>query len=315
VDQLNWRQGDQERLLILDWLTTVDYALQQSDFINRRTPGTGQWFLHSEEYQTWLQTTNRTLFCPGIPGAGKTILTAIMIDDLTTRFQTDPDIGIAFTYCDFRRRDEQKAYDLLASLLKQLSQKRSSMSGSVKALYDQHKDKRTRPLFNEISTTLQSVVFMYSRVFIVIDALDECQTSDGCRTRFLTELFKVQASSQANIFITSRSTPEVTRKFGGCISLEVRASGKDVRRYLDDQIFRLPGFVNVNSELQEEIKAGIIRSVQGMCVYYLYLLISSAPSRFINRQEIPKGCSSSSSKTTHRFRSLRPCVPERDGTD
>ena len=183
-------RDSENRAAILDWLTQVDYASQQNDFIARRQEGTGQWLLDSGEYQTWLQSAKKTLFCPGIPGAGKTILAAITIDNLTARFQKDPSIGIAYIYFNFRRRDEQKAVDLLASLLKQLSQQRASLPDNVKALHDQHE--RTRPSFEEISKTLQSVAAIYSRVFIVVDALDECQAFDGCRTRFLTELFKVQ---------------------------------------------------------------------------------------------------------------------------
>src|ERR1700733_3943383 len=66
-----------------------NYASQQNDFIARRQEGTGQWLLDSGEYQTWLQSAKKTLFCPGIPGAGKTILAAIAIDNLTARFQKD----------------------------------------------------------------------------------------------------------------------------------------------------------------------------------------------------------------------------------
>lgn len=40
-----------------------------------------------------------------------------------------------------------------------------------------------------VSRTLQSVADLYSRVFIIIDALDECQASHGCRARLLTEIF------------------------------------------------------------------------------------------------------------------------------
>jgi predicted Zn-dependent protease len=100
-----------------------------------------------------VQTPKKTLFCPGIPGAGKTILTTITIDDLTMRFQSEADIGITYLYCNFRRQDEQKADHLLASLLKQLSQERTSLPDSVKALYEKHKDQQTRPSFDEISRT------------------------------------------------------------------------------------------------------------------------------------------------------------------
>jgi hypothetical protein len=136
-----------------------------------------------------VQAPKKTLFCPGIPGAGKTILTAITIDDLTMRFRSEADIGIAYLYCNFRRQDKQKANDLLASLLKQLSQERASLPDSVKALYKKHKDKRTRPSFDEISKTFQSVTAMFSKVFIIIDALNKCQTTNSCQTRLLTEIF------------------------------------------------------------------------------------------------------------------------------
>jgi hypothetical protein len=273
VDRLNKRQDDrecrEERQTILEWLTTIDFAPQQSDFINRREAGTGQWLIDSEEYQTWVQTPKKTLFCPGIPGAGKTILTAITIDDLTMRFRSEADIGIAYLYCNFRRQDEQKADDLLISLLKQLSQERASLPDSVKALYKKHKDKRTRPSFDEISKTLQSVAIMFSRVFIIIDALDECRTTDGCRTRLLTEIFLTQAKSRANVFATSRFLPEVTERFEETISLEIRASEEDIRRYLDGCMFRLPAFVSRSPDLQGEIKTGIVLLVKGMWVPYI----------------------------------------------
>jgi hypothetical protein len=154
VDQLNQRQNDQERLAILDWLTPIDYTSQQNDYISRRQAGTSQWLLDSTEFQTWLETGNKTLFCPGIPGAGKTILTSIVVEDLCNRFQNDATIVVAYLYCDFRRQDEQTAEDLLASLLKQLAQGRYSLPDNVKSLHDKHKDKRTRLLFNEISKAL-----------------------------------------------------------------------------------------------------------------------------------------------------------------
>lgn len=268
------REASEEHKTVLDWLTPIDYASQQSDFISRRQPGTGQWLLDSTDFKTWVETDKQILFCPGIPGAGKTILTSIVIEYLHNKFrkgnarnidnQDGGNIGIAYLYCNFRQRYEQKANDLLASLLKQLSQARTSLTGSMKDLYNQHRSSRTRPSFDEISRTLQSVAAMHPRVFIIIDAIDECQTSDGCQTRVLTEIFNIHANSRANIFATSRFIPEIARKFEEGVSLEIRASEEDVRRYVDGHIFRLPGFVHGNHNLQEEIKSRIVRSVRGM---------------------------------------------------
>jgi hypothetical protein len=265
------RQRSQEHQTILDWLTGIDYAPQQTDYIKRRQPGTGQWLLDSAEFQTWTNTNKQTLFCPGIPGAGKTILTSIVVEDLITRAQNDLNIGIAYIYCNFRRRDGQKAEDLLASLLKQLSQERPSLPESVKDLYNRHKDKRTWPAFDEISTALHVVAAIYSRVFIIVDALDECQVSGRCRTRFLSEVFSLQAKCGANVFATSRFNPEIAKEFNGNMSLEIRASDDDVRKYLEGRMSQLPSFVSRSVDLHEEIVTKIVQAVDGMYVVPLLL--------------------------------------------
>ena len=265
VSKLLRGQHDQEHETILKWLTPIDYAPQQSDYLKRRQPGTGQWLLDSAEYQAWLKTDKQTLFCPGIPGAGKTILTSIVIADLFNRFRNDTTVGIVYVYCNFRQKDDQKVDDLLLSLLKQLAESQYSLPGSVKDLYDQHKRKRTRPSLDEILRVLRSAATMCSRAFIIVDALDECQVSDGCRARFLSELFSLQTHG-VNIFATSRDIPDILDRFKTSVSLEIRATTDDVARYIEGHIGQLRSFVRENQQLQEEIKTGISEAVDGMYV-------------------------------------------------
>ena len=256
------RQAD--RRAVLDWLTPIDYAPEQNDFINRRQARTGQWLLDSPKFQTWLQGDRQTLFCPGIPGAGKTILTSIVIDEITTRYGNDEAFGIAYVYCNFRRKHEQRAEDLLASLLKQLVQGRPSLPESVKILYEKHKEQQSRPLFDEISRAFQSVAALYSRVFIIVDALDECQATNGYRVQFLSEIFNLQIKCRVNFFATSRPISEITEKFKGSMLLEIQATDEDVRRYMDGHISHLPSFVRRSPDLQEEMKTTIVKAVNGM---------------------------------------------------
>jgi Cdc6-like AAA superfamily ATPase len=220
--------------------------------------------LDSAEFQAWLNSGIHTLFCPGIPGAGKTIITATVVDHLCARFQDHANVGIAFVYCNFRRQHEQKLEDLFASLLKQLVQERRSMPGCVKDLYDSRKKKGTRPSVDDVLTALHSVAALYARVFIVVDALDECQATNGCRTTFLAEAFNLQAKCGMDLFVTSRFIPEIVDRFKEYATLEIRASDEDVRRYLGGRMSELPGFVRRNQGLQEEIKAGVVRVVGGM---------------------------------------------------
>ena len=187
---------------------------------------------------------------------------SIIVEELTTRFRDNKSIRIAYLYCNFRQKDEQKAQDLLASLLKQLSEEQSSLPGSVKSLYDKHKEKRTRPSLDEISRTLQSVAGIYSRVIIIVDAFDECQVSDSGRMTFLKEIFSLQAKTRANLFTTSRFIPDITEKFKGSITLEIRAHDEDVWQYLNSQISQ--SGQKLLETHREEIKTEITKAVDGM---------------------------------------------------
>jgi Cdc6-like AAA superfamily ATPase len=296
IDQLNRRQYDQDRRDIANWLTPIDYATQQSDFIARRQEGTGLWLLDSDEFQKWLNIRKQMLFCPGMPGAGKTMITSIIVEHLQTKFRNEPNIGIAYLYCNFRRKQEQQLVDLLASLLKQLLQRRPSVPENVTNLYKRHNNEGSRPSSEEISKVLHSVITSFSRAFIIVDALDECPISDGGRTRLLSEIFDLRAKTEANLFTTSRFIPEIMKKFEGNVSLEIRAIDEDVRRYLDGHMSLLPSFVLRSLDMQEEIKTAIVKAVDGMYVSshnigpseltFIQVSPRTASPGFINRKEI-----------------------------
>jgi Cdc6-like AAA superfamily ATPase len=263
---MNTTMDADQKTKILNWLTPIDYGPQQSDFINRRQEGTGQWLLDSDEFREWLNQSNQTLFCQGMPGAGKTIMASIVINHLHTKYHTDVSIGIAYLYCNFRRQYEQRSTDLLASLLKQLVRRRPFIPESMQGLYECHKARETHPSFDEISKVLQSIVADYQKVFIIIDALDECQVSDRReRKRLLSEIFNLQAKMGANLFATSRPVPDIATEFEGkSTQLEIRAGDNDLQRYLDGHMSRLPSFVSRSRDLQEEIKVEITKAANGM---------------------------------------------------
>ncbi|KAH7120600.1 ankyrin repeat-containing domain protein [Dactylonectria macrodidyma] len=268
VDRLNQRQEDRERYeeqqTILDWLTPIDYTLQQNDFLSRRQPGTGQWLIESKEFLSWVASSKQTLFCPGIPGAGKSILASVVVDTLLTQFQDDDDVGVAYLYFNFRRQHEQKLDDLCTSLLKQLSHGRQHLLENVRSLYEMNAGKKTRPSFDETMRALRSVCNRHSRVFIIVDALDECQVNDNCRSRIISSLFNLQDTCGLNILATSRFIPEIMEQFDRCHFLEISAHSKDVEKYVDGHMSHLPSFVRRNSDLREELKLGVVEAVDGM---------------------------------------------------
>ncbi|KAI1844412.1 hypothetical protein JX266_009506 [Neoarthrinium moseri] len=253
-----------EDLKVLNWLTLIDYGPQHSDYLQRRQPGTGQWLLDCETYKRWVADPGQTLFCPGIPGAGKTILTSIVVDNLEDRFVTDPTIMVAYIYCKFNRKEEQKLEDLMSSLLKQLAGNSPSLPPVLKELYERHALKRTKPTLEEISTALRTVVATFARVFIIVDALDECQVADNCRTRFVHQLLRLQTQQGISVFATTRRMPDIEKELSNSLIIEIRASEEDIGRYLKSAIACLPRFIADRSDLQDEITQTISRVVDGM---------------------------------------------------
>ncbi|KAI1847679.1 hypothetical protein JX265_013939 [Neoarthrinium moseri] len=249
---------------ILHWLTPIDYGPQHSDYLRRRQPGTGQWLLDCETYQKWVAEPGQTLFCPGIPGAGKTILTSIVVDNLEDRFVTDPTTAVAYIYFNFNRKEEQRLEDLMSSLLKQLAQNSLSLPPVLKELHERHAKKHTGPTLEEISTVFRTVTATFARVFVIVDALDECQAADNCRARFLHQLLSLQAQRGFSVFATSRHMPDIEKEFSSSLTIEIRASEEDIGRYLKSALSRLPGFIAKRSDLQDEITQTISRIVDGM---------------------------------------------------
>jgi hypothetical protein len=189
-----------------------------------------------------------------------------VIDDLETRFENDCNVGIAYISCSLELRDDrsQKPESLLASILQQPAQNLIPLPTSILALYDKHRTKGTRPSFNETSMALRSVVSQLDRIFVVIDALDECDTL--AISRVFDELFDIQQINKLNLLATSRFLPETMAKFRSKMSLiqEVRAAKPDVIAYLHAELKTFPPIVLRNQELQQEIANTIAEAVDGM---------------------------------------------------
>ena len=169
-------------------------------------------------------------------------------------------MGIAYLYCNFRRQSTQGGDDLLLSLLKQLASTRPALPPSVKTLYSQ----RRRPLLDEILAALLDVAAEYSSVFVVVDALDECTSAQGCRGRLLAQLLNLHSAAGVSVFATSRPIPEIVDIFKHFPLLEVRASREDVGLYLRGHMGELMPFVARSLDLQERIVSAISSAADGM---------------------------------------------------
>ncbi|KAK2811432.1 hypothetical protein FQN50_002055 [Emmonsiellopsis sp. PD_5] len=256
---------------ILDWITPTDYDGQQNDYLALRHEGTGAWFLSQPEYRAWLEAGNQVLYCPGIPGAGKTVLTAIESRD-------------------------QKVEDYLACLLKQLLRRRPNIPVDVEALYSQHAGTRAQLSLAKLRTLLNSVSSLFWKLYVVVDALDECPTVNQCQARFITELLSIHRGSGANIFATSRINEDIAKAFSGYPALQISAARQDVEVYVTKraEYFR-PDILD--DETRNTVISAILQRVDGMFLFYArrrlsveelqYALAVKPNTTYLNQDFIP----------------------------
>jgi Cdc6-like AAA superfamily ATPase len=247
--------------ILLEWISSSDYPAQQSDIIKRRQEGTGQWFLDAPEVARWLDDAKTTLFCPGIPGAGKTMVAAIAVDQLLDSAQNGA-YGVAYVYCNYKSQADQDTVSILAAILKQLVQSRPSTLGPVEKLQEKHAGRGTKPSLDDIYNALRDVLAQYPYVHIVVDALDECQKET--RRQLCTKLLDLQKGADMRLMVTSRFVPDIEHAFRLALRLEVQASDEDVKQFVVGQIHRLPGCVQRSATLQELVQERLVEAVSGM---------------------------------------------------
>ena len=212
----------------------------------------------------WLNQSNKTLFCPGIPGAGKTILASIVVDHLFSKFGADPSVSIACLYCNFQQQQQQRPEDLLLSILKQWLQKRAFMPANIKTLYESHIRQRSRLSRSKTLEALNFVAALYSRTILIVDALDECDNSDGNRQNFLSTILTLQGKIGTNLFMTSRPNNDIAKYFDTSLSLKIRANTDDIKSYIDGQMSLQLDILD--DSLRDRIRREVLRAADGMYV-------------------------------------------------
>jgi hypothetical protein len=231
------------------------------DLIRRRHDGTGMWLINSREFRDWQNGSCKTLFCPGIPGAGKTLLASIVINHLLNTFRNE-NIGVAYVFCNYQSQGKQTPLAIFSSLLEQMLIQRNSIPDNLQRLYDHHISRRTRPTFDDVFNLLRSEIRTFDQTFVVVDALDEYNNDNGIQKYMVHRLLELQELSKMNLLVTSRFVHQIEAYFQQAAQVEIRADGEDVRRYIRGNMHLLA--TKPSESLEEAIVGGITQVVDGM---------------------------------------------------
>jgi len=191
------------------------------------------------------------------------------VDELITT--NGEDIGVTYMYCDYADRDNQTAENILASLVKQLTLRKPSMLAYIQRLYEECDRGKIRPDITKLTEALRNLCTGYKRIYVVIDALDECD--EKSRKSLLAQFNKVD-QSVARFFLTSRPhLSEMQKKFEGFPQVEIKAKNSDIREFILSNIREndnLSEFIEDTIQLEDEIITTITSKAGEMLVISLY---------------------------------------------
>lgn len=203
---------------LIGWLSPLNFIAKQDREFKEHQVGTCRWFFERDEFKQWKEGDNLTLFCPGIPGAGKTFLSSIATNELEqtrgNHAQRD-NIAVLNLYCKWDDPLSQTVDGLLCSLLKQVVQKYETTSDGLIEMFNKHQKKETRPSRSELLSVLGSTLSPFKRTFVVVDGLDEL-LEEGNRLHLLETLTALPG--RVNILVTSRPLKSIVRYFADLYS-------------------------------------------------------------------------------------------------
>lgn len=168
---------DTHRQQVLNWLRATDPSSKFYETLKDRQPGTGSWFTNSRVFSKWVHDPNSLLWLHGIPGCGKTVLCSTAIERVLQlhSLSTQKRIGIAYFYFDFKCQDQQVCDAMLRSLVTQLSLQSLDAFKVLDALYSACGSGTSQPSLTMSLKALKDIAEIFTDVFILVDALDECK--------------------------------------------------------------------------------------------------------------------------------------------
>ncbi|KAG5767093.1 hypothetical protein H9Q72_004876 [Fusarium xylarioides] len=249
-----------------EWLQPTDYLAESSEYrrhLLSQAPGTGLWICETEEYRKWHESPDHgSLWIKGVPGAGKSVMAASLIQHLRTT-ESCPVLFFFFrniVAANFSPR--ALIQDWLAQLLPHSPKLQFALQSRLQDSLDDTSD-------NELIQLFLDGVSCVPKLYCVGDALDEMSTDSTPILERLNGL-ATHRPRTLKLLMTSRPsrTLQSTLRDSSIvhISLQQRLVDVDIHSYLNHRFDNAPTL-----ERHREAKKDLINMVaeksQGLFLY------------------------------------------------
>ena len=193
-------------------------------------------------------------------------ISSLVIDSLCN--QAEENVAVAAFYCDYLFQQEQTIDNIVGAILKQLVARGEIAKNLREAFQKAKKEVGGRgPRLADLMGMLRTTIASLPRVFICIDALDECLPKS------LPELFEslrdiVRESPSTRIFLTGRPHvgDDIRRYFTNAIVIPISPNRDDIRNYVERRLQRDAEPEAMSNDLRADIVSIIQENISDMWV-------------------------------------------------
>ena len=221
------------------------------------------WILSNQDFIDWRdRNETRLLWIKGDPGKGKTMLLIGIVREL---LKSTHDSGlVSYFFCQGTDSRLNNATAVLRGLIYQLLIQQQSLISHLRKQYD----KTGQKLFEDANAFIAlSNIFTemlhdpdLTRVYLVVDALDECESK-------LSELIGLivqnasKSSSRVKWLVSSRNRPDIEEKMrinDSTVKLSLELNAKSVSAavavYIDNKVSELAKMKRYDIKLENQVR-------------------------------------------------------------
>ncbi|KAK6358107.1 hypothetical protein TWF730_007462 [Orbilia blumenaviensis] len=199
---------EERKKRLLQALNKTEYE-DQKNRNPARVSGTCEWFTNHQNFRDWMSSPSKMLWVSASPGSGKSVLARYLIDSVL------PAPGPKICYFFFKENVEKQksATNALCSILFQLLEPNRSLINETIIDRFEITEGSFSTSISELWTTFLMVAKSAGEVICVLDALDECDSSD--RFQLITklkELYNKSTDMNLKFLVTSRPIRDISQE-------------------------------------------------------------------------------------------------------
>jgi hypothetical protein len=277
------------------WLKS-SYWPVDAQFTNNcelRAPGTLQWVLEAEEFKAWRLGDSKCLWLHGLPGVGKSVITAYLIQILKAQH---PDAVVLYFFCKAGDSTLDNVDKLIRTLAIQLALAAPEARKKLQELKEEGFESSDAYAYTFSRLVKDTIAVVLRPIFVIIDGLDECFAGEAGGGNAVETLLDGLKKLEVKLLVSSRPTPEISQGLGWGPKrlLTFEDSRDDIKLYVAMRVNKSKGLQKGFARINNNASDFLSEKSQGNFLWVVIVLnlLERAPSAKVFQKTIetlPKG--------------------------